>query len=703
MAERWPPVPPVPEFDSRAGTVKTRFLIALVLTAASSCAFVLVGPVQVVQAEEIDGCGKVLPSQTMIDWTIEIPSQVVPGVAFAPSPTLAPEFAAGAGVSGAVAGIGYLVAAGSTSGAFAAASTVVGATAGAIAVMDITCRAGEWTGLDDVIAGSAAGVVDWFSGDAGSIAPAVSANAAVHGAPAKCEDVGSGGSSFFSNSNTCRVLTIPGFAAGCSVNTACHWKSNYAGDYTVGGVGFPQAEPKPNFDMDAVGSGGVNGGHGMFINCGSFAGQILTNNGTTCSGSYSPRARDSDTQYLAWPYSTCRELTVPGVTGAFGLGGTCGVWPGLAWGAEDTGDAQWIAFAQPWPSVHETGWLRTVRTYVRCYNQTANTITTHQLDSEPFWDYQVDQRAPIPMCGVGSRPVDIEIYRLPVHFPGTCLQGSVVCDRFLVHRAQAPAQWSTQTPPVVASCFDVGTDCGTPVLQNDYCVWGGHNLDASVCEPSTITATPAGTTTVTPLPVTATTLTTPVSADPGTGTIVGTYNPPATDPGSGGGGDITVNVPIDPGGGLGGGSIGDGDGDCWPAGWGWFNPAQWVLRPIKCAMLWAFVPGDALTDSWDAFLVELGAQFPFSMVTAAVDFMGEMGGAMSAASGTGCFDGPGSLSFGSHGSVAVDDVCVGDHVTVSSGQRQVQAALVLAPMVWSLLAFMWVFMFDRPIPFGGGA
>lgn len=29
-------------------------------------------------------------------------------------------------------------------------------------------------------------------------------------------------------------------------------------------------------------------------------------------------------------------------------------------------------------------------------------------------------------------------------------------------------------------------------------------------------------------------------------------------------------------------------GECWPSGWGWFNPAEWVLRPIKCALVWAF-------------------------------------------------------------------------------------------------------------------
>lgn len=34
--------------------------------------------------------------------------------------------------------------------------------------------------------------------------------------------------------------------------------------------------------------------------------------------------------------------------------------------------------------------------------------------------------------------------------------------------------------------------------------------------------------------------------------------------------------------------------ECWPSGWGMFNPASWVMQPMKCALVWAFVP-DAAT------------------------------------------------------------------------------------------------------------
>jgi hypothetical protein len=38
-------------------------------------------------------------------------------------------------------------------------------------------------------------------------------------------------------------------------------------------------------------------------------------------------------------------------------------------------------------------------------------------------------------------------------------------------------------------------------------------------------------------------------------------------------GDVTVN-----------------SGECFPTGWGVFNPVEWVYRPITCALQWAFVP-----------------------------------------------------------------------------------------------------------------
>lgn len=48
--------------------------------------------------------------------------------------------------------------------------------------------------------------------------------------------------------------------------------------------------------------------------------------------------------------------------------------------------------------------------------------------------------------------------------------------------------------------------------------------------------------------------------------------------------------------------------ECWPSGWGVFNPFEWVYRPVQCALVWAFVPNrqvdtSALLDAFDASVI----------------------------------------------------------------------------------------------------
>jgi hypothetical protein len=38
--------------------------------------------------------------------------------------------------------------------------------------------------------------------------------------------------------------------------------------------------------------------------------------------------------------------------------------------------------------------------------------------------------------------------------------------------------------------------------------------------------------------------------------------------------------------------------DCFPSGFGAFNPGSWVLQPIKCALKWAFVPSSSFINGW---------------------------------------------------------------------------------------------------------
>lgn len=125
----------------------------------------------------------------------------------------------------------------------------------------------------------------------------------------------------------------------------------------------------------------------------------------------------------------------------------------------------------------------------------------------------------------------------------------------------------------------------------------------------------------------------------------------------------------------------------------WDNPVTWVTgagRMLLCLVEYMVVPDTGeLAATFDEFQTELFAQFPFSLIALAVDFLDTLGGEMSSASGSGCFSFGGSWSFGDAGTVSADDVCIGDDVTVTSGQRGVLLAIIGAPMVFGLLRHAW--------------
>lgn len=46
--------------------------------------------------------------------------------------------------------------------------------------------------------------------------------------------------------------------------------------------------------------------------------------------------------------------------------------------------------------------------------------------------------------------------------------------------------------------------------------------------------------------------------------------------------------------------------NCWASGWSW-NPLDWVLTPVKCALQWAFVPDEyVMTEDRETLAVEAG-------------------------------------------------------------------------------------------------
>lgn len=66
-----------------------------------------------------------------------------------------------------------------------------------------------------------------------------------------------------------------------------------------------------------------------------------------------------------------------------------------------------------------------------------------------------------------------------------------------------------------------------------------------------------------------------------------------------------------------------GDGSaCWPHGWAEiFNPASWVLMPIKCALVWAFVPSEGVMQGWGEYVDEIEMRPPINIVVGGFGFI----------------------------------------------------------------------------------
>lgn len=52
--------------------------------------------------------------------------------------------------------------------------------------------------------------------------------------------------------------------------------------------------------------------------------------------------------------------------------------------------------------------------------------------------------------------------------------------------------------------------------------------------------------------------------------------------------------------------------ECFPSGWGKLNPFEWVYKPVKCAMVWAFVPKTEVSTRVDRMKTKLVTKVPFS-------------------------------------------------------------------------------------------
>lgn len=92
-------------------------------------------------------------------------------------------------------------------------------------------------------------------------------------------------------------------------------------------------------------------------------------------------------------------------------------------------------------------------------------------------------------------------------------------------------------------------------------------------------------------------------------------------------------APVDNPGGSGTPDSGSDTEACYPTGWHSFNPLEWVYKPMKCLLSWAFIPPAGTSDEWQAqingiknsgavTLAASGTSYVTSFITASENFNG---------------------------------------------------------------------------------
>lgn len=282
------------------------------------------------------------------------------------------------------------------------------------------------------------------------------------------------------------------------------------------------------------------------------------------------------------------------------IGGYCGAHPQTVFAGHSqlNPETGYTLVIDPFPEMNETGWRRYAFTDVDC--QTEGQSTTHnwvRAVSESYWEKAPTQRIPVPSCAPGEIATTVRSWRVPTGI--TCTLGATTCDgssRWVVSEWVAPASWAQGTGPEWVECMKAGNDCGVPTETTEgVCLWGAHSVAIEFCDPER----QAGDDPVTTPKSTGTVVANPWTPDePATTEWLGEEpSPTTTVPGGGG---VTVNVPIDNDGESERRPHTEARAECWPTGWGWFNPASWVLQPTKCALTWAFVPDpEQVQEAWE--------------------------------------------------------------------------------------------------------
>ncbi|MGK0716186.1 hypothetical protein ACR5KS_09010 [Leucobacter sp. W1153] len=135
---------------------------------------------------------------------------------------------------------------------------------------------------------------------------------------------------------------------------------------------------------------------------------------------------------------------------------------------------------------------------------------------------------------------------------------------------------------------------------------------------------------------------------------------------------------------------------CFPSGWGAFNPFEWVLQPVKCALEWAFVPRESVFSSFRANVSGRFAQTSFGAVAGIVTAVNVPG------VGDGCTGPPLSFKFGQ-----IDETwypfsaCDAPMAGIAATIKLWLGFLITAGAVFAIIRYVTAII--GFIPYGGGS
>lgn len=188
-----------------------------------------------------------------------------------------------------------------------------------------------------------------------------------------------------------------------------------------------------------------------------------------------------------------------------------------------------------------------------------------RTDFRRAWEVTPAAEAPYPLCDPA--------------LPGSCVLEVYIDGAACVVGAEGCLDWASQPTSRVQCHYGPYTVARSRcyLLERSYRPGGARLTEPNTDGNPATTSDPAPDPTPTPTP-------TPTGTGGPTPTPSPTPTPP---PGTGTAGPVPVDDP------------------CWPSGSAAWNPAAWVLAPVKCALTWAFVPEAGLspytsriTDAW---------------------------------------------------------------------------------------------------------